>query len=174
MGFFFRLMRPGTRPRQGGTAQLVQGTYSDYLSNFAPNAKATSGYCANKKQGSWAFLLNSTTDRAVYYHNHLITGQVSFSTLSPFSFPFRSSVTQTLLLNCVSEKSAAIDRSKRKERRKTELMSKHIMKIGYEQEGCVGGQLWSCWSQEDKQGRSRTAHPCGQQPATVRQRDKGH
>lgn len=46
----FRLMRPRTRPGQDGTAQLVQGTYSDYLSNFAPNTKATSEHRANKNR----------------------------------------------------------------------------------------------------------------------------
>lgn len=64
-------------------------------------------------------LLNCTTDRAVYYHNHLITGQVSFFLhLQPFSSPFRSSVTQTFILNCVSEKSAATNRSKKEGKEK--------------------------------------------------------
>lgn len=55
----------------------------------------------------------------------------------PSSSPFRSSVTQTFVLNCVTEKSAATNRSKRKERKKIEFLCKHIMKIGYEQAGHV-------------------------------------
>ena len=81
----------------------------------------------------------STVDRAVYCHNHMITGQVPFPFHpQPLPSPFRSSVTQTFILNSVSEKSAATARSERKERRKTKLMCKHTMKIGAEREGCAG------------------------------------
>lgn len=118
----------------------------------------------------------STTDRAVYYHNHLITGQVSFLLHpQPFSSPFRSSVTQTFTLNCISEKSAATKRSKRKERRKTELMCKHIMKIGIEQAGCVV-QKGSCGHVEvTRTSRAEAGQSTCvvQQRAAVRQGTKG-
>lgn len=54
-------------------------------------------------------------------------------------------------------------------------MSKHIMKIGYEQEGYVV-QEGSCGHVEVKRtSRAESGQPtCVVQPATVRQRDKGH
>lgn len=80
------------------------------------------------------------------------------------------------MLNSVSEKSAATARSERKARRKTKLMCKHTMKTGVEREGCAmqGGSHGHV--EVTRTSRAGAGQPvCTvQQPATVRQRAKGH